>query len=327
MSMVNMATTKELGVSQDRSDLIKKSLGYKLASLSPNTWRSYKSMWKKFVRWCEANPIPDNNGSVVPGNLLPANADTISCYLGDIGEHVSFSTLDASIAAIEKIHKESGHSIEGDPQIYRDVRKGIGKTHKEKLEVKQAPALSVVDLKIAMKGLFDGLQDTRDKAIITLGFWGAFRRSELASIQHSHLKFADEGAVITLLGSKTSDRFEEVYVSFAQDLLLCPVHNLKRWLGVAGVNDGPVFRSLMSGGKVSDKQLSGHSVSHIMKRVFDEDHSGHSLRRGVITETAKKGVPVREIQKFSRHESVDMVLRYAEKAKGFEYTTGKALGV
>jgi len=64
-----------------------------------------------------------------------------------------------------------------------------------------------------------------------------------------------------------------------------------------------------------------------MKRLFGKDYSGHSLRRGVITEVAKKGVPVHEIQKFSRHRSVDMVLRYTEKAKGFESTSAKALGV
>ena len=89
----------------------------------------------------------------------------------------------------------------------------------------------------------------------------------------------------------------------------------------------PLFRGLIKGGTVSNRPLSGHSVGHIMKRIFGHEYSGHSLRRGVITEVAKAGVPVHEIQKFSRHRSVDMVLRYTERAKGFDSTTGKALGV
>ena len=101
---------------------------------------------------------------------------------------------------------------------------------------------------------------------------------------------------------------------------------MKSWLALSGITEGHVFRSLVKGGQVSSKQLSGHSVSHIMKRIFGEAYSGHSLRRGVITETAKRGTPIHEIQKFSRHRSSDMVLRYAEKAKGFESTSAKILG-
>lgn len=116
-------------------------------------------------------------------------------------------------------------------------------------------------------------------------------------------------------------------ISRTQDPLVCPVESLKNWLELSGINKGPVFRSLIKGGGISERQFSAHSISHIMKRIFGKDYSGHSLRRGAITETAKKGVPVHEIQKFSRHRSADMVLRYAEKAKGFESTPAKALGI
>lgn len=118
-----------------------------------------------------------------------------------------------------------------------------------------------------------------------------------------------------------------MYIPFTEDSAICPVIALKRWLEVSGINEGPIFRSLMKGGCISEQQLSAHSVSHIMKRLFGKDYSGHSLRRGLVTETAKAGVPIHEIQKFSRHRSVDMVLRYVEKAKGFQSTPAKALGV
>ena len=303
-------------VSQEYKELLEKAVGYKNSATAHNTRRTYNSMWKKFCAWCNRHRVQS----------LPAKAETIAFYLSDIAEGVSLSTIDATIAAIEKAHKESSVDIEGDPNIYKSIRKGIRREHKEKLRVKQAPALSVVDLKVAIKGLGSTTQDLRDRALLTVGYWGALRRSELASIQYEDLDFSEEGVAIVLLGSKTSDKAQKIHLSMTQDSTVCPAVALKEWLEVSGIESGPVFRSLVKGGKVSDKQLSGHSVSHIIKRVVGKDYSGHSLRRGVITETAKKGVPVHEIQKFSRHRSADMVLRYSQEATGFDSTSARVLG-
>ena len=133
--------------------------------------------------------------------------------------------------------------------------------------------------------------------------------------------------MISLLGAKTSDKLEQIFVSNTVDPIICPVVALKRWLAVSGIDEGAVFRSLMRGGGVTNNQLSGHSVSHIMKRLFGSNYSGHSLRRGLVTAAAKAGTPVHEIQKFSRHKSSDMVLRYTEAALGFASTPAKVLGV
>lgn len=314
---MSIITTDTQVLSDERAELVKKAHEYKLAALSPNTWRTYRSMWGKFLVWCQMNNAPS----------LPTRAETISLYLSTLAETVSFSTIDATIAAIEKVHKENGAEINGNAKLYRDVRRGIRRKHSEKLKQKQAKALSVVDLKIACRLLGESLKDKRDQAVILLGYWGAFRRSELSAIKVEHVEFNEEGAAISLMGSKSSDKVEIVYVSKTHDMSVCPVEAIKSWMEAARIQEGSLFRGLIKGGSVSDKPLSGHSVGHIMKRIFGEDYSGHSLRRGIITEVAKAGTPVHEIQKFSRHRSVDMVLRYTERARGFDSTTGKALGV
>lgn len=94
-------------------------------------------MWNKFTCWCQKHHAAS----------LPTSAETVAVYLGDIASNVSFATLDASIAAIVKIHKENGVSIKGDSQLFLDVRRGIRRTHKEKLRVNRAPALSLRDFR------------------------------------------------------------------------------------------------------------------------------------------------------------------------------------
>ena len=49
----------------------------------------------------------------------------------------------------------------------------------------------------------DGLKGQRDRALLLVGFAGAFRRSELVGIDVEHVEFVAEGMVVTLPRSKT----------------------------------------------------------------------------------------------------------------------------
>lgn len=304
----------ELSIEYDA--ILKKAIAYENASLSPNTLRSYQSMCRKFQAWCEAN-----------GQLfLPTSAETIALYLSSLGETVSFSTLDSTIAAIEMAHEKSGASIKGDRTLYRRVRKGIRRVHKENQTIKQAPAMTVLDLKGACCRLKENLKDHRDKSLLTLTFFGAFRRSEVVSLNIENIEFTDKGMAISILQSKTSDTKQIVYISFTRDKDICPVNSLKKWIEQSEIKEGAVFRSLLKGGKVSNR-LSGHAVSEIIKLHFGSEYSGHSARRGLVTASAEKGTPMHVIKKHSRHKSADMVLRYVEDARGFEDSSVAVLGV
>ena len=52
--------------------------------------------------------------------------------------------------------------------LYSRVRKGIQREHKEKLVVKKAKALNLVDLSIFCRGSDITLREARDRAIITI---------------------------------------------------------------------------------------------------------------------------------------------------------------
>jgi len=300
----------------DQAELLQKTIAYEKASLSPNTVRTYTSMCKKFQAWCEINGL----------SFLPASAETIALYIASLGATVSFSTIGSVIAAIEMAHEKDGKSISGDKELYRRVKKGIRRTHKENQTLKQAPAMTVLDLKGVCCKLGDSLKDCRDKALVTLAFFGAFRRSEVVSLDVEHLEFNGNGVAISLLQSKTSDTKQIIYVATAKDKDICPVKALKGWLAKGKIKAGPIFLSLMKGDKLSGR-LSGHSVNAIIKEHFGDEYSGHSARRGLATASAEKGASIHIIKKHTRHKSADMVLRYVDGAKGFEDSAVTVLGV
>lgn len=300
----------------EQSDLIKKTIEYERASLSPNTLRSYLSMWNKFKNWCiENNQL-----------YLPTSAETISLYISSIGHKVKFSTLDSTLAAIEAFHEKSNYSVNGDVTLYKRVRKGIRRTHKKNQKLKKAKALTVMNMKGICCRLGNSVSDCRDRALITLCFFGAFRRSEIVSLDVENCISDKDGITIHLLQSKTSDTILKKYISPAIDKDICPITSLNAWLNVANINNGPIFYSLLKNGKLGNR-LSGHGVSEILKRHFGNDYSGHSPRRGLLTEEAKKNTPIHIMKQHTGHKSADMVLNYIDDIKGFEHSSVKILGV
>jgi site-specific recombinase XerD len=333
---MTLTTLPKFELSFVQQELLEKTMAYERASLSPNTVRSYKSMWKKFEGWCVANNLTS----------LPATAETISLYIADLGETVSFSTLDSTLAAIEAAHEKTHQTIKGDQTLYRRVRKGIRRTHKENQSLKQAPALTLLNLKVVCCNLGNTIANCRDKAIMTLAFFGAFRRSEIASLNIDNLEFSDKGVTVSLLQSKTSDTKQTIYVAQARDKDICPVKALKEWLVCLEKHKSTqteeenreklsdkerdtrkaLFRSLLKGGKLSHR-ISGHAISDIIKRHFGEEYSGHSTRRGLATAAADAKTPIHLLKKFGRWKGADMPLRYMESANGFEDSAVAVLGV
>lgn len=312
---LSLRPSSELSIEQ--IELVKKAAAYESASLSINTLRSYRSMCKKFQAWCEGNGL----------SCLPTSAETIALYLASLGEKSSFSTINSTIAAIQASHEKAGAVIAGDRSLYRRVKKGIRRTHAGNQTLKQAKAITVFELWGICRKLGGSLKNVRDKAVITLTFFGAFRRSEVVSLDVEHVKFTEKGVTISLLQSKTSDTKQDVYIAFAKDADICPVIALKSWIYGAQIESGALFRSFLKGNKISTRRLAGGTVSEIIKRHFGEEYSGHSARRGLTTASAERGTPIHIIKKHTRHKSADMILRYVDAATGFENSSVAVLGV
>ena len=88
-----------------------------------------------------------------------------------------------------------------DNALIFETLKGIKRTHGTAV-VQKAPVLTD-DLRLMLRGLPAGLLGLRDRALLLIGFAGAFGRGELVSLDVEDLTFSAEGLLLLRWRSKT----------------------------------------------------------------------------------------------------------------------------
>ena len=164
-------------------------------------------------------------------------------------------------------------------------------------------AVVIEDIRAMVNTLGGSVIDIRDRALILIGFAGAFRRSELVSIEIDNIEFNSDGLIITLLHSKIGHdgQGNEKRIPYGSHLNTCPVRSLRDWLQASKITTGPLFRRVNRHGQVGTEALSDQSVALIVKKLVkaagldERKYSGHSLRSGLITAAASRGVAERSI--------------------------------
>jgi len=108
------------------------------------------------------------------------------------------------------------------------------------------------------------LKGLRDRALLLLGFAGAFRRSELVALDCEDIEESEAGVRIAIRHSKTDQEGQGATIAIVRGSIACPVAALKAWREAAGITTGPVFRSIRKGGKIGAR-LTAQSVADIVK--------------------------------------------------------------
>src|SRR5262249_23255270 len=173
-----------------------------------------------------------------------------------------------------------------------------------------------------------------DRALILLGFAGAFRRSELVGLTAEDCVFGKDGLTITLRRSKTDQTGggRKIGIPFGSNPETCPVRNLQTWIDAAGIATGPLFLSISRYVKLQ-WSLSGLDVARIVKKLARRagldpaKYSGHSLRAGHATSAAIAGASERSIMNQTGHRSVQMVRRYIRDGSLFRENSAGKLGL
>jgi site-specific recombinase XerD len=176
----------------------------------------------------------------------------------------------------------------------------------------------------------DGLKAIRDRALLLLGFAGAFRRSELVAVNVEDLEEADAGLKVIIRRSKTDQEGQGATIAILKGSVACPVAAAKAWLEAAQIATGSIFRRIRKGGAVGDR-LTAQSVAHIVKAHAERAgldptlFAGHSLRAGFLTSAAAKGASIFKMMDQSRHRSADTLKGYVREAEPFQDHAGTGL--
>lgn len=278
---------------------------YASAAVSDNTRRAYRSDMQHFLHW---------------GGTLPTTTDEVIEYLEDHATKLSIRTLRRRVATLNEAHRLLGVDSPADRSQVRRVLRGIART--EGRPAKKAPPLMLDQACRLIRRLDGSVGGVRDRAMILVG-WALFlRRSELVAIDREHLAFQDDRVLITLGQTKTDQEREGTLLSIPRiGGPACPVAALEQWFQVSGIVAGPVFRRVYRGGSIAgpEHRLTPYSVNLILKRRAQEAgvdgallFSGHSLRRGGITQAYAAHQLESDIQRVSRHRSLVQLRDYRD---------------
>ena len=180
----------------------------------------------------------------------------------------------------------------------------------------------LADIEAACKVLsgIDTIKANRDRALILIGFLGAFRRSELAGLRWDQVEFADQGFTIKMGKTKTDQAGEENKRKVFRHRLpayACPVAALK---ALQGMSKEYIFPVLDRFGKVSKKHqcLTGVAVAKIVKAHLGSEYKGHSLRAGFCTQADQNGATLPAIMKQTHHKTLSIVAGYAGRTDAWQ---------
>jgi integrase len=315
------------------------------AARAAATLRAYQSDWRDFEAACArlgfpADPTPE---------IVAVYIDQLARAGGKV------STIRRRIAALSarlRAQKREPLSVREEPlaSVLRGIRRQIG------APPVQARALEVEELRQVVATMGDTIQAHRDKALLLIGFAGAFRRSELAGMDwrpdgggSTYVEFVPEGVRVILKRSKTNQTgdMEAVAICRGAYAATCPVAALEAWRGaLLGEKeaDGPVFRSVNRHDGAGAGRLDGKSVSRIVRGAVTRAArragasaeeitaaltrlSGHSLRAGLVTTAFALGLSETDVARQSRHKSLQVLSGYRRHATLFVANVSGKVGL
>jgi integrase len=264
---------------------------------------------------------------------LPAAAETVALYLAELGGQRKAATIARRLAAIAEAHKAAGHPSPTADAAVKTVWTGIRRTHGT-AQAGKAPVVTA-DVRAMVATLPDRLIGHRDRAVLLLGFAGAFRRSELVGLDVADVAATRDGLVVALRRSKTDQEGAgaAVGIPYGSNPATCPVRALARWLEVSAIAAGPLFRPVDRHGHLGAGRLSDRAVALVVKRAVaaagldPAKYAGHSLRAGLATAAAAAGVPERAIAQQTRHRSLEVLRRYIRAGSLFSENAAAAVGL
>jgi len=288
------------------------------AATSDNTRRTYRSAIRHFQAW---------------GGVLPCDEVVVIRYLLTFADTLNPRTLALRLTALSQWHRYQGFTDPAATATVRKTLRGIERVNGRPRQKAKALLLEDLELIVTHLDTLEGLAALRDSALLQLGYFGAFRRSELVTVEVQYLQWEREGLKITLPRSKTDQEGEGLERAIPYgDNLCCPTKALRGWLEAAQIEQGPLFRRVSRWGVIGEVALHEGSVNTILTARAQEAGlpyapimSSHSLRRGLATSAHRAGADFLEIKRQGGWRHDGTVHGYIEEARAFEENAAGSL--
>jgi integrase len=301
-----------------------------------NTRRAYRAGVRAWCAWCDSHGLPP----------LPARPEDVAAFLaaqryvpaGSDAKPLATTTLRLRLTAIAYLHYLAGLPSPTTTAVVTETYAGL---HRVAVEAGSGPrpklAATIALLREILAPIPDDLPGLRDKALLLVGFAGAFRRSELARMAVEHLEACEHGLRITVPVSEGDRTRQGVEVGIPYGAsTLCPVRALARWRQAAAIETGPVFRRIwvppcpkdappdrVPAYTVGWQAIDPGSIARIIKARgaaagFDRASlGGHSLKRGALNTAKDLRVHPARLKQLGRHKSYASLAAYIEEGDLF----------
>ena len=206
-------------------------------SKAPATWAAYRRDWRQWTAW------------LAPFGVRPDDAtpEHVAAWCEDLADAHEASTVGRKVASLSAMYRFMGRRSPTRIDLVRTTLAGI-RPAKRTARRQAAPLTADLLRQITADLDPDRPADCRNAALLLVGFAMAGRRSELVALDVSHVEFVHGGMTVTIAKSKT-DR-EGAGATIGASAQACPVAWLRRWLSIAGIESGPIFRMVDAHGNV-----------------------------------------------------------------------------
>jgi site-specific recombinase XerD len=284
-----------------------------------NTIRAYAGDWARFTTWCQTHQL----------DSLPAPVEALAGFLTELAEAgKKVATIQRHAAAIAKAHELAGLDSPTADKKIKVLLKGIAR--EKKTRIKQAAAFTLTNFKRTIKSMdMSTPTGLRNRALLLLGFTGAFRRSELEALNIEHLTFDEEGLIVSLDQSKTNQlgQAEEKAIFYSPDPALCPIRSLQAWLRILDRSEGCVFVSLRKNQQVTTRRLTTKYINLITQQYLGTGYTAHSLRASFVTVSKLNGADDSKVMNQTKHKTSAMIRRYTRLDNVRQHNSAKELGL
>lgn len=267
------------------------------------------------------------------GGFLPASADSVARYLAAYAGSLSLNTLRQRLAGLAAWHVEQGFPDPTKAPHVKKVLKGIAELHPA--VEKRARPIQLVQLTAIVSHLDQQiarhesralpLQPLRNKALMLMGFWRAFRSDELARLDVEHIQAEPGSGMEIYLPRTKGDRSGQGRYFKAPALKqLCPVEAYLEWINAAQIKQGRVFRGVNRWGQLADDALHPSSIIAIVRSCCQnagiegsDAFSSHSLRRGFANWANDQRWDTKSLMEYVGWRDVQSAMRYIDAPDPF----------